>query len=329
MRKVTIRDVAHHAGVSTATVSHVINNTRFVKEETRNLVLKSIKELDYKPDMIGRILKTGQKRIIAFIVPDIANPYFAAIIDSIENVFNEHHYNLIISNTKENQQKEIDNLTLLSSGIVDGIIIASTFTSYSELECHLPTDIPLIFIDRIPEGCPKDTIYTSSYNALQTGIEELIYDGHKEIGFLTDLPFLSTAVERSKAYLDTLQKHNIQNTHVELCDSLKRKIGASIENLLNSGCTALVLANHQITEDVYNYLLLKGIQLGRDISLLGYNDTETYNYYLQHIPTICQPTKELGRQAGLQILKRIENPDVSTNNIVLLSTYKSAAPQDA
>ena len=84
MSKVSIRDVAALAGVSTATVSHVINNTRYVKEETKQLVLKSIEELHYSPDATARSFKTGKKNLIAFIVPDISNPFFATMIEEVK-----------------------------------------------------------------------------------------------------------------------------------------------------------------------------------------------------------------------------------------------------
>ena len=93
MSKVSIRDVAALAGVSTATVSHVINNTRYVKEETKRLVLKSIEELHYSPDATARSFKTGKRNLIAFIVPDISNPFFATMIEEVENVISKEGFN--------------------------------------------------------------------------------------------------------------------------------------------------------------------------------------------------------------------------------------------
>ena len=98
--KVTISDVAKLAGVSTATVSHTINNTRYVSDETKEKVYQAIKELGYTPDASARSFRTGKKKTIGFIVPDIANKFFATMIESVENYLAGHGYHLIIANTK-------------------------------------------------------------------------------------------------------------------------------------------------------------------------------------------------------------------------------------
>ena len=104
--KVTISDVARLAGVSTATVSHTINSTRYVSEETREKVYRAIAELGYTPDASARSFRTGKKRTIGFIVPDISNKFFSTMIESVENYLSAHGYHLIIANTKENAERE-------------------------------------------------------------------------------------------------------------------------------------------------------------------------------------------------------------------------------
>ena len=127
--KVTMRNVAKHAGVSTATVSHVINETRFVSEETREKVLKSIEALGYSPNEVARIFKTGRKNLIGCIVPDIANSFFATIIEAAEAVLGQEGYRLIVANTKEDPKREREHLTSLTSGIVDGFDCSDNATS--------------------------------------------------------------------------------------------------------------------------------------------------------------------------------------------------------
>ena len=99
--KSTIRDVALHAGVSTATVSHVLNGTRFVKSDTRERVLQSIQELNYNPNITARVLKTGKKMLIGFVVPNIRDEFFSTIIEECEQVLSEQDFRLLIMNTHE------------------------------------------------------------------------------------------------------------------------------------------------------------------------------------------------------------------------------------
>ena len=119
--KVTISDVARLAGVSTATVSHTINSTRYVSGETKEKVYRAIAELGYTPDASARSFRTGKKKTIGFIVPDISNKFFATMIESVENYLSAHGYHLIIANTKENPEREETNIRLLSAGLVDGL----------------------------------------------------------------------------------------------------------------------------------------------------------------------------------------------------------------
>ena len=132
--KVTISDVARLAGVSTATVSHTINSTRYVSGETKEKVYRAIAELGYTPDASARSFRTGKKKTIGFIVPDISNKFFATMIESVENYLSAHGYHLIIANTKENPEREETNIRLLSAGLVDGLLIASTMEDFSIIQ---------------------------------------------------------------------------------------------------------------------------------------------------------------------------------------------------
>lgn len=164
-----MRDVARHAGVSVATVSHVINNTRFVSPDTKARVLKSIQELDYSPDATARSFKTGRRNLIGFVVPDIANSFFATIIEESESVIARKGFRLIVVNTKETKQREADHLRALTSGVVDGLIVASTMENYLEFSQNISSSLPIVFIDRSLEGSLCDTIMIQNYNAVYRG----------------------------------------------------------------------------------------------------------------------------------------------------------------
>lgn len=122
----TIKDVAKRAGVSIATVSYVMNGTKNISRQTRDRVIAAIRELNYAPNQAAKSFKTGKKNIIAFIVPDISNNYFANIIESLEDEIGRSAYRLILANTKESKENEISQIKYLTSGTVDGIVLAST-----------------------------------------------------------------------------------------------------------------------------------------------------------------------------------------------------------
>ena len=323
MAKVSIRDVAAHAGVSIATVSNVINNTRFVKEETRKLVLKSIDELHYSPNAAARSFKTGKRNMIAFIVPDISNPFFATLIEEVENVISKEGLSLLVINTKETKNREIESLKRLSSGIVDGFLIASTLENYSEMNGIVPEGLPVVLVDRLLAGAPYDTITVANYQAVSSSVEYLIKRGHKKIGFITGIPRISTTAERLEAYRDTMEKYDLLKDSL-ICTgtSMTSLVTENLDALLKQGCTALVISNNLMAIEALTILSQRKIR--SEIELVGYKDSEQSQYGLQHMNLICQPVIELGRAAGRQLLERLKNPNMPVQKVLLQAEFQPA-----
>lgn len=319
--KVSMRDVAVHAGVSVATVSHVINKTRYVSDDTVLRVQNSIKELGYIPDPIGRIFKTGKKNLIGFIVPDIANPVWAIIIEEVESVLANYGNKLIVINTKENEQRELENIQLLASGIVDGLIIASTSSDFKSIRQVVPDSFPMVFIDRTIPNCPCDSIVPQDYNAIYEGVEHFILSGHQRIGIITGQMRLSTSQVRLNAYKAAMEHYGlpIEPEYIQYGNSLAKSSVTLLPPLLEAKCTALVVSNNIMAGDVLQYLNDQGIKIGTDISLLGQGVENNLDYSLRNMDLMVQPSSEIGRQAGQQILSRIDHPELPIKNVVLYS----------
>ena len=148
MARVSIKDVAEQAGVSTATVSHVINQTRFVREETRQKVLEAIEALNYQPSAIARGLATNSTQTIGLIISDIANPFFMAVARGVQDEIHQHGYHTIFCNTDEDPEREDEYLRLLSARQIDGLIIAPTGAHSERLLRMAATGLPIVLLDR-------------------------------------------------------------------------------------------------------------------------------------------------------------------------------------
>ncbi|MDF2632142.1 MAG: putative LacI family transcriptional regulator [Caproiciproducens sp.] len=314
--RVGIRDVAKHAKVSVATVSHVINNTRFVTEDTRKRVLASIQELGYFPDQMARVFKTGRRNLIGIIVPDIANLFWATIIEAVENALDAKGYKLIIVSTKETESREKSGIQMMASGVVDGLIIASTQTDFSAIENLVPKSFPMVFIDRVVANCSCDTIITSDYDAIHQGIERMIHKGHKRIGHLAGLARLSPIWERMSAYEDVMRENHlpIEDGYIRYIDSVFTSAATFVPMVMDAGCTALLITNHVMTDDVFAYCDENDLHL----DLLGYSQA-AIDYKHRRMDLIEQPCSELGRRAGQQILQRIDDPSSPVSNMVIPS----------
>ena len=296
--KVTISDVAKLAGVSTATVSHTINNTRYVSNETKEKVYRAIEELGYTPDASARSFRTGKKKIIGFIVPDIANKFFATMIESVEKYLSANGYQLIIANTRENMDREETNIRLLTAGLVDGLLVASTMDDFQRFDALIPAGFPVVLVDRIFETKKYSSVCVSNFQPIYRSVCRLAGKGDQRIGIIGGLPRLSSTQERISAYRQAVADCGLPE------DEHLIQYGDSLETII--------------------YLHQKGIQLAQDIDLVSFvdYDSDVYALYANQMDSIIQPVEDLGQAAGEQILRRVEVPDAPIFENVLTSTYR-------
>lgn len=324
MKKPTLKDVARLAGVSTATVSYVVNSSRSVSPENRAKVEAAIQELGYFPNQQARNFKNGRHNTIGFIVPDIANIYFSAIIEEVETILSTQNMKLIIANTKETPENELEQIRTLSNGLVDGLIIASTLSDYKDIQALVPADFPVIMIDRGISNCATDQVLVSSEIAMYHGISELAADNHTRIGYIAGLKHVYTTEQRIEEYYNAM----------ELCGltadpSLIRYIDPDVpsscglaEDLLAEGCTAVVAGNNIITMDLVS-LALRNILTGKkSFPILGYSYGEWYSW-LPFLKTMDVPTRDVGRLAIRRLLERTEQPDLPLKEYVLTCVYSN------
>ena len=325
--KVTISDVARLAGVSTATVSHTINSTRYVSGETKEKVFKAIAELGYTPDASARSFRTGKKKTVGFIVPDISNKFFGTMIESVENYLSAHGYHLIIANTKENMDREETNIRLLSAGLVDGLLIASTMDDFAKLDSLIPAGFPVVLVDRTFETKKYSSICVSNFQPIYRSICRLAGKGAKRVGIIGGLPRLSSTKERISAYNQAVADCGLaqEESLIRYGDSMENSAQACLDELLAQNCDGIVVCQGLMASETVIYLHKKGIQPGKDIELVSFVDYDSnFNeLYANQMDMIVQPVEELGRSAGEQILRRIENPEEPVFEKVLTSTYRS------
>lgn len=323
--KVTISDVARLAGVSTATVSHTINNTRYVSGDTKEKVYQAIRQLGYTPDASARSFRTGKKRTIGFIVPDISNKFFGTIIESAENVLSAQGYHLIIANTKENMDREETSLRLLTAGLVDGLLIASTMDDFRRLDGLLPAGFPVVLVDRAFDSQKYSSVSVSNFQPIYRSVCRLAGQGKRRVGVIGGLPRLSTTQERVAAYRAAAADCGLPQDEdlIVYGDSMEDSAPPCLDRLLELGCDAILVCQGLMASVTIAYLRGKGIQPRRDLDLVSFvdYDTRAYEFYYDQVDRIVQPVEELGKIAGEQILLRVEKPETPVVERVLTSVY--------
>ncbi|MCI8328493.1 MAG: LacI family transcriptional regulator [Oscillibacter sp.] len=323
--KVTISDVARLAGVSTATVSHTINSTRYVSSDTKDKVYHAIHQLGYTPDASARSFRTGKKKTVGFIVPDISNKFFGTIIESAENCLSAKGYHLIIANTKESAEREETSLRLLTAGLVDGLLVASTMEDFSRFDQLIPAGFPVVLVDRTFDTQKYPSVSVSNFQPIYRSVCRLAAKGKRRIGIIGGLPRLSTTRERIAAYQAAVADCRLtqDENFIRYGDSMEDSAPPCLDQLLERNCDAILVCQGLMAAVTIAYLRGKGIQPQRDLEVVSFVDysTRAYEFYYDQVDRIVQPVEELGRIAGEQILHRIEQPDTPVLERVLTSAY--------
>jgi len=297
-----ISDVARRAGVSTATVSHVINGTRHVSEETRARVLAAIAELEYLPSAVARSLKTKSTGTLGVTVSDISNPYFTAIVRGIEDVASANDYNVIICNTDEDKDKEQRYLRVLLAKRIDGLIIAPTGFPSPLLETMQAAGIPIVLVDRSVEGMNLPIIKVDNEAGAYQAVSHLIQDGHQRIGIITGLPQVSTSHERYAGYERALQEHDLPTDPRLVRIGYSKPEGgfrAALDLLgADQRPTALFTTNNLMTMGALMALRHLGLSCPGDVAIIGFDDHDWAPIFVPPLTVVSQPTYEVGTTAA-------------------------------
>lgn len=305
--KAKIKDVAILAGVSTTTVSHVINQTRFVSEETVKKVKDAIEELGYTPDYSAKGLKTGKRMMIGFIVPDITNPVFSLLIECVENTVSQEGYKLVVFNSRDSVEKEKNAIRSLSAGVVDGLVIATSAKCKAELEDCLPELFPLVFVDRELSDFPQDSSVLDCQTATVEMISSLIEEGHEKIGYIVGIPHISPTKDRVTAYEEAFREKQL-SFDPEMIRFLERSKSNAISEtgyLLKKDCTAIIGTNTMITHDILNVLENSAPESKKLVRVCGFSDSYLAERFNFRIPTVDEPVEAMGTKAGEMILAKI------------------------
>ena len=192
----TIRDVAQRAGVSTMTVSRVLNNSGYVSVDARTRVEAAVADLGYVPNTLGLSLRFKRTKTLALVVTDIANPFFTGMVRGVEDVASQQGFSTILCNTDESEAKQADYLTILLQKRVDGILLVPARSAAAPVRWLQQRNVPVVIIDRQAPGARVDCVRGQSEEGGHD-LAAFLYDlGHRDVAVLTGPAYVSTAAER-------------------------------------------------------------------------------------------------------------------------------------
>ncbi|MDT5121974.1 MAG: LacI family transcriptional regulator [Acidobacteriota bacterium] len=311
--KMRIKDVAREAGVSTATVSHVINNTRFVSEAMREKVLRAIELCNYYPNEHARSLASGRSSTLGLLISDISNPFFPELVKSIETVAFEKGYEVILANTDYNEERTLNNVKRFIERKVAGVALMTSELDQGLIHELARHHVPVVFLDIGSPGMCMSNIVVDYETGISEAISHLVWLGHRKIAYIGGPSRLRSAAKRLEAFRDSMAYHLPESLPLEIYEGDFRLEGGRrvVREMLGLSelPTAIVAANDMMALGVMQELRERGLHVPDDISIVGFDDIAFASLCHPLLTTVRLPRTELGRKAVEALMATIEHPE--------------------
>ncbi len=318
--KVTIDDIARIAHVSKATISRVLNDKKGVGAETRVRVKQIIDELEYKPNLLARGIATAKTKTIGVIIPDITNPFFPALIKSIEDYFSKKNYTVILCNTDSNSEKEMQSISTCIAKRVDGVLLASSVDEPSQMHSLLKKyNLPCVLIDRGVQGFDADArVFVDNEYSVFLATSQLIKSGNRQIAFISGPAAISTSRERINGYLEALKQFNIpfDENLLYYGDYTMESGYRAVECLIQKQpFPALIAANDVMAIGAIKKLKQLKLRIPEDVEIIGYDNIQISELVEPTLSTVEQPVYAVGQTASEILLSIINGVTIKERSI--------------
>lgn len=318
----SIRDVATAAGVSVSTVSHVINQTRFVSEETQARVLAAMEDLNYKPNRLASSLRRKDKRTntLGLLIPDSANPFFAEVLRGIEDACFKAGYSVFLCNSDDDPKKEQNYIEVLLGKQIDGIILVSAGAHEDSLILLENNRVPFVLVDREVSGAIIDSVLVDNKTGGYQATNYLIELGHKRIGCIAGPSLLNPSAARVEGYQKALSKKNLFHDDLIFMGDFRAQSGSDAAKQmldLDNPPTAIFACNDMMAVGALHATDEAGLNVPGDISIVGFDDIPLASFTKPPLTTVAQPGQDMGLQAAEMVISRIEDQYLPARNEIL------------
>ncbi|TDF95951.1 LacI family DNA-binding transcriptional regulator [Paenibacillus piri] len=307
----TIDDVAKLAGVSKSSVSRVINgNFQYMSEEMRGKIEQAIKELDYRPNSLAQSLKKKETKVIGLVVGDL-NSFWSVALRGVQEECMRSGYGLMVSESAWDPEKDLENIHMMKSKRVDGLIVSPIRQHKQVDELLTSLDIPYVFADSTWDEVVSDQVVTNTVAGAVEAMEHLIQLGHTRIGTILFTLENSVRRERLEGYKEALRKHGLplDESLIKICKAGKGTGVEAVLELLNrpDRPTAIFSTNMHLTLDVLKGVRQAGLDVPGDISVVGYDDSEWAPLLDPPLTTVAVPAFQMGVKAASLLIQKLQS----------------------
>ncbi|MBE7176450.1 MAG: LacI family DNA-binding transcriptional regulator [Mucilaginibacter polytrichastri] len=315
-KRLSIVDIAQRVGVSTTTVSFILNGKAKEKRISDSLtkkVLDLIEEVEYKPNHLAQSLRTGKTNIICLIVEDISNPFFANVARLIEENAYQKGYKIVYCSTDNDVEKTRELIRVFSQRQVDGYIITAPQGIESDLKALIDNKIPLILFDRYLSDIDSDYVIIDNYQSTYQAIQHLITNGYKRIAFLSVNSDQNQMLERQAGYDAAIKNAGLENTVFKI----EYRQEAPVEDLKkilreNPEIDALFFATNYLAIHGLEAINALGLRIPEDLGIVAFDDHDIFRIYKPGITTIAQPIEEISYNLINSLLAQLDNSSTRT-----------------
>lgn len=328
-KTLTIRDIAQLSGVSAATVSRYLNNTANIKNEKKKKIEKIINQYGYVPNQLARGLSKNQANAVCVIVPDIGNSFFWDVIKGINSVLDPLGLRIILYDTAENQEKEMEFLSRIRKFDACGIIITPVSDTnefnFDYLESFKRVGIPIVLVDRDVKHSNFDGVFIDNIKASFDATMELLHQGHKEIGIISGPKTSKPGRDRLTGYYEAFKAKavNLNEDNIYMGDFSYESGYKLTKQLLsqNKKITAIFTCNNLMTLGALKAINELGMSIPDDISFMAFDEISVLSDVGYDISYVSRETFNMGEIAGEMLLKRLSGPeDLSITRTILSAT---------
>lgn len=308
----TMKDIAKLAGVSTSTVSHVINKTRFVSEEISERVNNAAKELNYyAPSALARSLKVNRTKTIGMLVTTSTNPFFGEVVKGVERSCYQKGYSLILCNTEGDNERMRQSINTLLQKRVDGLILMCSSLEGERIDVfERYPDIPVVVMDWGPMLFTSDKIQDNSLRGGYLAAKYLIDCGHTEIGCITGPLIKHQAQMRYEGYKRAMNEAGLEFNANWIIESDFECEGGyqAFKKMAQRGAlpSSIFVSNDMMAMGVINAANELGIKVPDDLSIIGYDDIHIAKFMSPSLTTIHQPKYRLGQAAVETLVRKLD-----------------------
>lgn len=280
----TIKEIAQRLSVSVSTVSRALHNHPSIGLRTKAQVQKMAKELHYEPNQAAISFKQGKTMTLGVILPNLGEEFFSIAINGIEDMATKNNYTVLIGQSHDDMQREMQIVDTMRRHRVDGIIVslAKTTRSFEHFDQLKKYKIPVVFFDRVPDDPEAYTVSCNLENSSVELVDWLVSRGHSHIGFIKGPDTLIHSKQRLDGYYEGLKKHQIKpdQSLVVSTDLSKKKTEDAVEKLLilKQRPTAIIAFNDYVALDAIRYARRLGIRINTDISFVSYANLPVTSY---------------------------------------------------